>query len=204
VTNYRHIYTKLQNISTSFHMQTLKCTACIKGEHLVLHRENRHVDGRNLIPQVFVLSDQNFPSVLPVEEDGECIKIMRIEDGNVHELVSSFLEVTKGFVVPAGTVVVLSSVSQLARVGTEEYVTQYIGDRGRLLGVFKGGVEVVHGIPILLSGISDRASIRALADCTDWCASVSGSLKRDITDTRTLPVRQRRRQARQVCPGHLQ
>jgi hypothetical protein len=186
IANYRHSYTKLQNISSSFTLDTLECRSCIKGGHPVLHRESKTVDGRNLIPQVFVLSDQNFPAALPVEEDGECVKVLRIENGSLHELVQSFLEVTKGFMVPAGTVVLLSSASLLAEVGVNEYVGRYLSARNVLLGAFKGGLEVVHGLPILLSGMSDRACIRALVDITDWFASGPGTSTRDITDTRTM------------------
>jgi hypothetical protein len=186
IANYRHSYTKLQNISSSFTLDTIKCKSCIKGGHPVLHRESKAVDGRNLIPQVFVLSDQNFPAALPVEEDGECVKVLRIEHGSLHELVQSFLEVTKGFMVLAGTVVLLSSASFLAEVCTSEYIGRYLSARSTLHGAFKGGLEVVHGLPILLSGMSDRASIRALVDLTDWLVSGPGTCTRDITDTRTM------------------
>jgi hypothetical protein len=40
--------------------------------------------------QVFVLSDQNFPSVLPFSM-GECLKIIRVEDGGLGELVNVWL-----------------------------------------------------------------------------------------------------------------
>jgi hypothetical protein len=57
------------------------------------------------IPPVFVLSDQNFPSMIPAggEGDGTCLKIILIEHGTLAELVSVFLEIAKGFAIPAGT-----------------------------------------------------------------------------------------------------
>jgi uncharacterized membrane protein YgcG len=135
---------------------------------------------------VIVLSDHNFPAALPVEEDGECIKVLHIENSSLHELVQSLLEVTKGFMVPAVTVVLLSSGSFLAEVGTSEYIGWYLSARNALLGAFKGGLKVVHGLPILLSGMGDRACIRALVDLTDWFISGSFICIRNITDTRTM------------------
>jgi hypothetical protein len=79
--------------------------------------------------------------------------------------------------------VVLTSVSHLAGVGTVEYIDQFTVARGRLLGEFQGGLEVVHGFPVLLSGMSDRPGIRALIDSTDWFASVPVNTNRFLTDT---------------------
>jgi hypothetical protein len=42
-------------------------------------------------------------------------------NGNLAELVRVFLELTRGFAVPAGTVLLLSSASHMAAVGTAEY-----------------------------------------------------------------------------------
>jgi hypothetical protein len=81
IANYRHSYLKKQNISTSFDMNTLVCNSCIGSPHPVLHWESDSVDARNLVPQCFVLADQNFLAALPVESGGECIKVLRIESG---------------------------------------------------------------------------------------------------------------------------
>jgi hypothetical protein len=91
---------------------------------MVLRRE---VEGNDVgldIPPVFVLSDQNFPSMVPAggEGDGTSLKIILIEHSTLAELVSIFLEITKGFAIPAGTVVLLASASNMATAGTAEYV----------------------------------------------------------------------------------
>ncbi len=52
--------------------------------------------------------------------EGECLKIIQIENGTLVELVDVFLELTKGFAVPAGTVLLISSASHMAAVGTAE------------------------------------------------------------------------------------
>jgi hypothetical protein len=77
--NYRHTYSKKQNISTSFNLDTLVCNTCTGNEHQVLRREKDRIDAKDLVPMAFILSDQNFPALLPAEGDGECLKILRIE-----------------------------------------------------------------------------------------------------------------------------
>jgi hypothetical protein len=183
---YRHSSLKRQNISCSFNLSNFTCNTCTSTEHPVLHRENERFNARDLVPQAFVVADQNFPGVLPVDGNGECVKIFRMEHGSIPELVESFLEFTKGYVVPAGTVVVLSSASHLAEVGMAAYAADFVGARLGLLSVFQGGLEVVHGFPIPLGGINDRACIRALPDFTDWLASVSDNTGRDLLASRNL------------------
>jgi hypothetical protein len=95
-------------MSTSFNLDTLFCNTCTGIEHRVIHWEKDRIDVKELVPQAFVLSDQCFPALLSVEGDGECLKIWRIEHGTLMELVEAFLEATKGFVMPAGSVVVLA------------------------------------------------------------------------------------------------
>ncbi len=53
-----------RNLSTSFNTSTLTCTTC-QGEHMVLRREIEGVDVGMDSPPVFVLTDQNFPPMIP-------------------------------------------------------------------------------------------------------------------------------------------
>jgi hypothetical protein len=68
-TQLKHDCKHLRNISTSFDTGTLKCTTCTGG-HTVLHREIEGEDVGQDCPPVFVLSDQNFPAMLPVGGGG--------------------------------------------------------------------------------------------------------------------------------------
>jgi hypothetical protein len=110
--------------------------------------------------------------------------------GTLTELVESFLEATKGYIVPAGSVVVLTSVSRLATVGAAQYINEFVSLRNRLLGAFQDGLQdgllVVHGFPIPLCGINDKACIRALTDTIGWLTQVSVHNNRDVVATRNL------------------
>jgi hypothetical protein len=42
-----------------------------------------------------VLSEQSFPANVPAADGGECLRVMRVEDGSLHELTSELLQVLK-------------------------------------------------------------------------------------------------------------
>jgi hypothetical protein len=125
-----------------------------------------------------------------VEGDGDCFKIFRIEDVGLQELVTAFLEVTRGFVVPSGNVVALSSASYMAWVGAAAYAHEYVSARNRLRVAFGGGIEVIHGVPVLAAGIQDCAGTWAIKDVFNWLEHMSSSsLGRDVVCTRELLVK---------------
>jgi hypothetical protein len=188
--NLRHCSGKKANFSASFNLEKLKCNTCtFRGEHLVLHREVECTGALDESPVCFILSDQCFPPVLPVEGDGECLKILLIEDGTLDELADAFLDLTRGFSVPASSVVVMASASHLARVGTAKYAVDYVDAVRRLVGSMGGGIELTHGIPILLGGTEDSALLRSLVDLEHWLGHIGTS--RDIS------------RARRACLAHI-
>jgi hypothetical protein len=180
--NYRHNYTARQNLSSSFDLKDFTCFTCTGEGHRVLHREGERVEARELTPSAFVLSDQNFAPSLPVEGgEGECLKIIRVEDATLQELATVFLEATRGFIMPAGSVVVLASASHLAWVGAATYAREYVAARLRLRAAFRGGIEVIHGVPLLVGGVEDCNGVWALQDFFSWLGHVVGG--RDIGNT---------------------
>ncbi len=124
-TQLKHDFKNLRNLSTSFDTNTLNCISC-PGGHSVLRREIGGEDVGMDFPPVFILTDQNFSPMVPAGAEGECLKIIQIEHGNLAELASVFLEITKGFAIPAGTVLVLASASHMAAVGKAEYSADFV------------------------------------------------------------------------------
>ncbi len=112
-------------------------------------------------------------------------KILQIEHGSLTELVDVFLEITKGFSIPAGTVLVMASASSMAMIGTAEYAKEFVSANIRLRETFAGGVRVVHGVPFLIGGTGNISAIRTIAEINQWIASTS-ELNNDITATRAL------------------
>jgi hypothetical protein len=99
-------------------LETFICNTCTaRGEHIVLGKKIDWDDGTKQAPPCFVLSDQNFPAVIPVEGQGDCFKILLLENASLSDLMTVLLAALEGFTVPAGTVVLIGSVSHLAAVG---------------------------------------------------------------------------------------
>jgi hypothetical protein len=185
-TMHRYDFNNTRNLSTSFNTSTLTCTTC-QGEHTVLRREIEGADVGMDTPPVFVLTDQNFPPMVPAggEGDGECLKVIQIEHGSLAELVNVFLEIIKGFSIPAGTIVVMASARSMAMYGTADYAKEFVKANIRLRETFSGGVRVVHGVPFLIGGTQNIDAIRTMAEINQWVTSTSG-LNQDITATRAL------------------
>ncbi len=70
----------------------------------------------------FVISDQSFPANVPAVGEGESLRVMRVGDGSVYEIATAFLDLVKRKMVKPGSLVMLGSLTQLARVGTAFYV----------------------------------------------------------------------------------
>ena len=116
-----------RNISASFDLESLKCITCpLKPDHIVLYRElKEHCH----YPVVFIICDQSFPASFPTGGEGECLKIIRVEDGSLAELTAVFLEAIRPYSVPAGSVVLIHSLSHLAWVGAAAYTEDLVRSR---------------------------------------------------------------------------
>jgi hypothetical protein len=98
--------------SMSFNPVSWMCTACPRSHSVfeVKSGGGGRAGGRTVI----VLCDQNFPAVLASVEN-HCLTIMRLD--TFEELIDLFLKISKNVTVPEGTVILVGSISLLARVG---------------------------------------------------------------------------------------
>jgi hypothetical protein len=113
------------------------------------------------------------------------MKIIQVEHGALAELVSVFLEITKGFAIPAGSVLLLSSASHMVAVGTAEYATDFVRANIRIRETLTGGARVLHGNRFLIGGTGNIPAIRTMAEINHCVTSISG-VNNDITATRAL------------------
>jgi hypothetical protein len=104
----------------------------------------------------------------PAGGEGECLKIIQIENGTLMDLVEVFLGLSRGFDMPAGAVVLISSASHVTAVGAAEYAADFVRASGQLRGAYAGSVSVLHGISFLLGGTGNTAAIRAIAEVELW------------------------------------
>jgi hypothetical protein len=84
------------------------------------------------------------------------------------ELADSFLDLAKGYDMPVGSVVVLSSVSLLARIGTAAYAEEVVRAFARIRDAYANSVRVVHGFPVLVRGLEDETIIRSMLEIELW------------------------------------
>jgi hypothetical protein len=73
---------------------------------------------------------------------------MRLDSGTIEELIDLFLKISKNITVPEGTVILVGSVSLLAKVGVHGYSSACINAKRRLGGGHqRGGGCSVHPPP---------------------------------------------------------
>ena len=97
------------------------------------------------MPTCFVLADQNFPLALPTVGADCCVTIIRVKDATLADLAPTFLMMTKGCDIGIGSVVIMSSLNHLGRVGTAAYAEDLVAALQQLRTTFGGQVRVLHG-----------------------------------------------------------
>ena len=106
-----------QNITSSFDPLNLSCVTCKSPHHALTNTQ----DGTAL-PITVVMSDQALPPMLEGTDEQSCVRIVRIEDGSLHELAAVFEEIFgTATEIPPGTVVLIGSGSHLLRSGSSIY-----------------------------------------------------------------------------------
>jgi len=174
----RSSYTKKMNMSSSFNLETLQCVSCDPElTHPVLMPA--HQDGEHVNPAVFVLADQHFPAFVPAYGEGECLKILRIEDTGPIELAQRFLEVVKGFSMPAGSVVLVTALSHLIRRGAQQYCYDLRVAFKMMASAFGRAVKLMHGTPVPCIEQNEMA-IRACLEVDSWLASCAPKARLEL------------------------
>jgi hypothetical protein len=126
-----------RNVSSSLEPEGMLCLACEK-QHSLSERIEREE------PVALVLCDQNFPPILPTN-DGRCISVIRVEDGRLFELEKTFAEILPGIVkphgrLPAGSVVMVGSLSHLGGHGLESYSGDLVKIMTSMAAALGGGL----------------------------------------------------------------
>ena len=165
---WRHRLDDGCNITVSFNPANMRCSGClVRGEHSVVGAE----DGR---PVVLVASDQNFPPVLFSKDNDPCVGILRIEYGTAKELGFAVGDMLHGISLPAGSVILVGSTSDLSRQG----IGGYTDELARSLRVLKdkqgGKVKVIALPPVLLGGINSFRLLRLVVEVEHWAERLEG------------------------------
>lgn len=155
-----------QNWSYSFEEEGLGCACCklpsTTGAASFAKKDDR---------QLFILADQSFPAVLSAQGGGLCIKIIRLEDGLIEELVAEFLRIAAFNSFHATSVVLLFSASHMARSGTAAYCEDFVAAKMKLCSAIPGLI-VGPLPPFLMAGASCARTIRSTIEMAGWAGSV--------------------------------
>jgi hypothetical protein len=151
---------KCRNVSRSFKGDSLECTSCLSGGHDVSQ-------GKGGLPVVFAVSDQHFSPNLPARDGRDCMKILRVEDGSLREIVGEFLSTVGRRSLAPGSVVLLGSLSQLAKDGTGMYAEEWHRCRKWLMTDL-GEIMVLPLIPLPMEDVTDEATMRSLLEFFSW------------------------------------
>jgi hypothetical protein len=103
----------------SFDHTTFECLGCSQ-HHNRLYFPRRGSTARGG-RQTIWLTDQSMPAVIPVSSNLSCVKIIRLENGSVLDLASGLVDLMCGCQIAAGSLVLITSVSNMAAAGTAGY-----------------------------------------------------------------------------------
>jgi len=159
----------------------LTCLAC-PTPHTHVGRMN---EGR---PVVIVLADQNFPAVLPAA-DGDCLVVVRVEDGTLGELENVFSDRFRAFLKPhgsltPGSVILFGSISHLRACGLQDYIDHLVKTHVSLCASVGAGVDVIPLVSVPLHGLESPSLIRSLMDLDSWLLSAQGGGRTALPKTR--------------------
>jgi hypothetical protein len=115
---------------------------------------------------VVAVTDQNFPANVHVSEGKDCMRIIRVEGASLGELSGELISVAP--TIPAGSVIVLASAAHLASVWTQSYAADFVTASRRLLGQYRGEVEVCHGPFLFMEGFKDECLARSVLEIYAW------------------------------------
>ena len=155
-------------VSHSFDPQRKVCVLCSeRGPHPVLGREagdNRRQAER----EVILLGDQALPPLLPSSSELNCMRIIRLEFGSLHQLVSILLDLLEGRKLCPGSLILLFSVTHIAQVGIAGYIEDLVASKKRLTEKLGDSIYVSTAPPLLLCGLDREESIRDIFNLQEW------------------------------------
>lgn len=140
-------FAKNLNVSFSFDPTTLNCNNCGGGIHKVVGVGK---GGGGAWSVVYLLTNQNFPPIVPDWTGTDCLVIIRVENRTLLEVANAFLETFRGCSFGLGSLVLLSSATHLAWAGIAAYAEDFVCASRLLCGGLGAGVDVRHGLPLLL------------------------------------------------------
>jgi hypothetical protein len=142
------------------------------------------------LPIAIMLSDQNFPAVLP-SATGACVVVVRVEDGLLEEIENTFADRFKAFLHPhgglgAGSVIAIGSLSHLKSKGLADYADSMVAALAGLRSRSGAGVKVAPLVNIPIGGLDGPDTVRDLLNYDCWLANQPNFCGPTLSDTRKV------------------
>ena len=131
-------------------------------------------------------TNPSLPTCMPTGGEGECLRILGLEEGSLGDLTKILLDTLKNFVVPAGSVILIHSLSHLAWVGPAAYAEDFVRARQKICGTYRSGLTVLNGLPVPAEGSCNSDLTNELAAMADWLLLAKNRAERDISNTRAI------------------
>ena len=123
--------------------------------------------------EVILLGDQALPPLLPSSSELNCMRIIRLEFGSLHTLVTILLEMMEGRRLCPGSLILLFSVSHITHVGIAGYIEDMVAAKKRIQAKLGENINVSAAPPLLLCGLDREESIRDISELQGWMAAAS-------------------------------
>ena len=139
--------------------------------------------------EVFILSDQSYPPIIPSSTTLKCMRIIRIEHGSLHELTSLFIDVLGDRKLAGGGIVMLFSATHLSNVGLTAYIEDFVTARRRLLTALGPNIYFTAAPPLLLGGTENTELIKNIFALVGWSNStMAEEVRLDASNDTALGV----------------
>jgi hypothetical protein len=129
------------NGTLSFNADTMECAGCSSNHAAHIWRNKG--ESKELTAEAFLLTNQSYPPVMPTNGELSCMKILRREDATIMDLANDFLKLLRGKEINRQGVILIHSLSHMARAGAEGYAEDLLLAASKLKDVLGQQVEVL-------------------------------------------------------------
>ena len=155
--------------------ETMLCSLCKDRDHKLM--TSGYAVGATGGERIVVFAgDQALPPGW-MSSNGRCPATIRIEYGSLRNIAEEVTAVTIDWRVAPGSIINLSSATQLLEAGLGHYMADFCSLASWLDGKFDGEVIILPGVPFLLEGTDVPMLVRALSFMATWVNEQTGCLE---------------------------
>ena len=101
--------------------------------------------------------------------------MVRVEDGSLQEITHALSDSVGTGKMHGSTVIILGSITHLSKVGTQQYITDWVRSRWWLKNRFGEQCMVLPLVPVPVQGLQGSSLIRALLETLHWFIALSAT-----------------------------